>query len=121
MMKLRLLHICDLAPPVQAASSTTTPRSSSSDVSVHAASEDSNMMRMLLLAILCMVLITEYSGGKIDGVYVVVEIFHSINVCKAKLEIKTLFVASSRSILPMPMQCMHHAPRQEFTNARICS
>ena len=66
------------------------------------------MMRMLLLAILCMVLITEYSGGKIDGVYVVVEIFHSINVCKAKLEIKTLFVASSRSILPMPMQCMHH-------------
>merc|ERR1712113_520706 len=37
------------------------------DGSDHAASEDSKMMRKLLLAILCMVLITEYSGGKIDG------------------------------------------------------
>ena len=56
-----------LWPRLSSAGSTTTPRSSSSDVSVHAASEASNMMRMLLLGILCMVLITEYSGMKVDN------------------------------------------------------
>ena len=61
----QLHHICcDLAPPVQAAPPTAPPHSSPSDVSDHAASEDSNMMRILLLALLCMVLTTEYSGNK---------------------------------------------------------
>ena len=33
------------------------------------------MIRISLLAIMCMVLITEYSGGKIDGMYVYVVVF----------------------------------------------
>ena len=53
--------------PASAGSSPASPHSSSSDVSDHAASEDYNMIRISLLAILGIVLITKYSGGKIDG------------------------------------------------------
>ena len=78
------------------------------------------MIRIWLLAILCMVIITEYSGGKIDGIVVIYSL--SIIVCmQSKTKIKIIVCRIKFVHCALPMHYGNNAIRTTDALFALCT
>ena len=66
-MELQLIHICDLPPSVPGTQQLlSTVHLQTAPIAQLSPEHSTNMFRLLLLGILCIILFTEYSGKKIS-------------------------------------------------------